>query len=66
MILTHEDGYIVLRNATGKIIWSKNTIDISSPADEVHFEGVIHENICNSGRWKETEIEPTWKLSDVS
>lgn len=65
MILTYEDGIITLRDAVGKLIWGKNVIDLSRPADEVHFEGIIHENIYNSGKWKETEIEPTWKLEDV-
>jgi hypothetical protein len=65
MILTHEDGNIVLRDATGKLYWSKHIVDLSEPAEEIHFEGVIHENIYNTGRWKETEIEPTWKLEDL-
>ena len=56
MKLTHEDGYIVLRDENGRPVWSKHIIDLETPADDVEFIGEIREKI-NDGSIKTTSIK---------
>jgi len=57
MRMTFEDGHIVIRDNTGRLIWSKHIVDLDQDAPEVYFAGVITEQIYDTGEHKHTLIE---------